>query len=64
MVPDVKALREAMGWTQKELADAIGCTDTHISHLENGRAVGSVSLYQSMAEVCGVELMAYFTDPE
>ena len=61
-MPDIRTARKGVGWTQQELADAVGCTNTHISHLENGRARGSVDLYERIAAECDVELVMYFTD--
>lgn len=33
---DVKAFREAKGWTQEQLAEVIGYSSGHISKIENG----------------------------
>lgn len=49
--------------TQTELAEAVGVTNTHISHLENDRAQPSLNLLEMIAAVCGVDLVWYFTDP-
>jgi transcriptional regulator with XRE-family HTH domain len=32
----IKAAREARGWTQQQLANAVGCWATQISRWENG----------------------------
>lgn len=64
MVPDIRKARKEIGWTQQDLANAVGCSVTHISHLENNRAVASVDLYERIAMECDVELVIYFTDLE
>jgi transcriptional regulator with XRE-family HTH domain len=33
----VKALREAMNWTQTDLASKLGCTAAEVSRIENSR---------------------------
>jgi transcriptional regulator with XRE-family HTH domain len=35
---DIRALRTIAGLTQQQIADAIGCTQPHVSHLENHTA--------------------------
>ncbi|KVN83473.1 helix-turn-helix domain-containing protein [Burkholderia ubonensis] len=32
---DIRALREKAGLTQKQIGDAIGRTQAHVSHMEN-----------------------------
>ena len=46
--------RRLTGLTQLELADNIGVTDTHISHLENDKALPSIDLLQKMGNEFGV----------
>ncbi len=54
--------RESAGLTQRELAEQVGVTVTHISHLENGHAQPSLRLLENIAEACGVEFVWYFTE--
>ena len=40
----IRLLRSEKGWTQKELAEKIGCSNTHMSHIETGENKVSLTL--------------------
>jgi len=41
--------RKHRGWTQADLAGAIGVSQPYLAQLENGRREGSVSIYRRLA---------------
>ena len=47
----VKDLRLARGWTQEELADAVGVSRQSINSIENGRYIPSLPLALTFARV-------------
>jgi putative transcriptional regulator len=47
----VRALRVARGWTQQELADAVGVSRQSINSIENERYVPSLPLALTFARV-------------
>lgn len=47
----VRELRDARGWTQQELADAVGVSRQSINSIENGRYVPSLPLALTFARV-------------
>ena len=51
----MKQLREAKGYTQKELAEKVYVTQSMISRVEIGAAEPSLSLLGRIAESLGVE---------
>jgi transcriptional regulator with XRE-family HTH domain len=46
----VRALREAKGWTQCELADFLGLSRVYISKLERGKCNPTLMVLMSLAE--------------
>ena len=47
-----QAMREArrrLGWTQLELAQRVGCTESLITKIETGRAVPETALKEAIA---------------
>lgn len=50
---NLKAMREARGWSQEKLAEMIDSDRRYISALENGRGMGD-SVLQRLCEVLGV----------
>jgi transcriptional regulator with XRE-family HTH domain len=53
----IAAARRGKGWTQGQLAERIGLTQTAVSRIETGaRAVGSLELAE-LAEVLGVSVL-------
>jgi transcriptional regulator with XRE-family HTH domain len=53
----MKLLRQqrlAQGWSQQDLGNRVGCTKQHISDLERGRVLPSLSLLHRLAEAVNV----------
>jgi len=50
-LPDLKAMREAKGITQEQLADKVGVTRQAIGMIENGINKPSVPVAKSIAQV-------------
>ena len=57
----IKALREAHGLTQRELADSVGVTDKAVSKWESGRGLPDISLVESLAAALGVSVAELLT---
>ncbi|OSI20418.1 helix-turn-helix transcriptional regulator [Neisseria dumasiana] len=53
----IKTARKKSGLSQCELATLIGCTQTHISSLENGKKQASTQLAKKISEVLKVDVM-------
>ena len=45
----VKQLREAQGWSQRDLAQRVGCSGAHVSDIENGKVLPSLRLLHRLA---------------
>jgi len=58
---DVKSLREARGWTQRELATRSGVAQGQISAWEAGRQPNAYSAYK-LAKAFGVTMESLFTE--
>lgn len=50
----IRALRKKNGITQLELADKVGCSETHLSNIETGSAKMGVDIAIRIAEYFGV----------
>jgi len=65
MTPDilnrVKELRIARGWTQEQLADAVGVSRQSINSIERNRYVPSLPLALAFAQVFGCSTDEIFT---
>jgi len=57
----VKELRAAKGWTQQELADAVGVSRQSINSIERNRYVPSLPLALTFARVFGTTTDEIFT---
>jgi putative transcriptional regulator len=57
----VKELRVARGWTQEQLADAVGVSRQSINSIERDRYVPSLSLALTFARVFGCSTDKIFT---
>jgi putative transcriptional regulator len=57
----VKALRAARGWTQQQLADAVGVSRQSINSIECNRYVPSLPLALAFARVFGCATDDIFT---
>lgn len=56
----VRELREAKGWTQQQLADAVGVSRQSINSIERDRYVPSLELALTFARVFGLPTDAIF----
>lgn len=52
----IKALRKELGWSQGELAEAVGTDARQISRYENGRITPSLDVAMRIAEALDVSL--------
>jgi putative transcriptional regulator len=57
----VKELRETRGWTQQQLADAVGVSRQSINSIERNRYVPSLELALAFARVFDVPTDEIFT---
>jgi putative transcriptional regulator len=57
----VKELRSGLGWTQQELADAVGVSRQSINSIERDRYVPSLMLALTFARVFGCPLDQIFS---
>lgn len=53
-MPTIQELREARGWSQYELAQRVGCTQTALSYWETGKREPKASQYRRLGEAFGV----------
>ena len=51
---NVRKYRKIAGLTQEELAEIIGCSNSHIGQIENGRGVPSLDMMVKIANALGV----------
>ena len=51
---NVRKYRKIAGLTQEELAEIIGCSNSHIGQIENGRGVPSLDTMVKIANALGV----------
>jgi transcriptional regulator with XRE-family HTH domain len=56
--------REAKGWTQGQLADALDVTRANVSAWENRRHEPSLSQIKKISGICGVNALALLTDDD
>src|SRR5690606_984058 len=58
----LRAAREAAGWTQSDLAQAIGRTQVFVSHVERGvRRLDTVELLE-ICRAIGIDLTSFVSD--
>jgi transcriptional regulator with XRE-family HTH domain len=60
---NVRRLRIARGWTQKELAKATGRHERHIQFLETGKQNPTVKILVAVADALGVAPTDLFAPP-
>ena len=48
---NIRKYRKQKGLRQEELAEMVGCTSSHIGHIENARGIPSLSLIHISYEV-------------
>jgi putative transcriptional regulator len=61
IVNRIKELRSARGWTQQELADAVGVSRQSVNSIECNRYVPSLPLALAFARVFGCSTDGIFT---
>ena len=59
---EVRALREARGLSQRELAELVGTTQSAIARLEGGNVSPSLPTLDKIAEALDAELSVSFVD--
>lgn len=57
----VRELREARGWSQTQLANAAGMTQSAVARFEAGGTVPTLPVLERLAEALDVELDVRFT---
>lgn len=53
----IKTAREKMQLSQTELAEKVGCTQTHISSLERGQKSASPKMAKEIAEILSINVI-------
>ena len=53
---DVKKLRTDRGWLQREAAEKLGITRSHLSAVENGKRSLSIKMVATIIKIFNVEL--------
>lgn len=53
---NLKSIRKQLGITQVELANQSGCTQTHVSDIENGIHAPSIALAEKFADILKVSI--------
>ena len=59
---EVRRLREERGWSQRELAERMGATQSVIARLEAGGVVPTIATLDRVAAALGVELDIHFAE--
>ncbi|MGC1513913.1 MAG: helix-turn-helix transcriptional regulator [Acidimicrobiales bacterium] len=59
---EIRALREARGLSQRELAERVGTTQSAIARLEGGNISPSLPTLDKIAEALGAELSVALVD--
>ena len=59
----VRVCRQLLGLTQQQLGDAVGCSKSHISQIEQGLALPSVPLLVSLSRHLH-QRPGYFLEPD
>ncbi len=60
--PRVKQARILAGIRMRELADQIGCAESSISKIENGRIIPSLPMLHRIVQALGRDLASFFAD--
>lgn len=60
----LRRLRKTRGVSQAVLAESVGVTTSHISHIERGVADPSISILRAIARYFGVPMMHFFHEEE
>lgn len=59
---ELKAAREEKGYTQEQLAKAVGRERSLIAKIESGTAYPSVGTAKALASVLGIDWTLFFTN--
>ena len=59
---EIRALREARGLSQRDLAEMVGTTQSAIARLEGGHVSPSLNTLDRIADALNVELSVTFVD--
>ena len=60
MVVDIRRERERRGLSQRMTADFIGCSQSYLSMLENGRRKVTVSMAKRLGSLYGIKWYDFF----
>ncbi|WP_454887238.1 helix-turn-helix domain-containing protein [Sphingomonas oryzagri] len=58
----IRARREQLGWTQGELFEKTGITNSYISHVERGLGNPSLDIMVNLCDVLGVRIADILAD--
>ncbi|MEX3957499.1 helix-turn-helix protein [Trinickia symbiotica] len=59
----VRALREAHGWSQEELAEHAGLNRSYVGEIERGMAIASIVTVDKLARAFGVSMATLLPAP-
>jgi transcriptional regulator with XRE-family HTH domain len=57
---DTKKARQALGYTQKSLAEAIGIDPRYLANIENSGALPSLPVFYEIVRLCKLPVERYF----
>jgi len=57
---DMKQARQALGYTQKSLAEAIGIDPRYLANIENSGALPSLPIFHKIIKLCKLPVERYF----
>ena len=57
---DMKEARQALGYTQKALSEAIGIDPRYLANIENSGALPSLSIFYEIIRLCRLPVERYF----
>ena len=57
---DTKQARQALGYTQKSLAEAIGIDPRYLANVENSGVLPSLPIFYEIARLCEIPVTRYF----
>jgi transcriptional regulator with XRE-family HTH domain len=57
---DTKEARQALGYTQKSFAEAIGIDSRYLANIENSGSLPSLSIFYEIVHLCKLPIERYF----
>jgi len=57
---DMKEARQALGYTQKSLAEAIGIATRYLANIENSGSLPSLPVFYEIVKICKLPIERYF----